>query len=351
MVRSVALTAFGMLALTGCASIDYEPVATAPVTTTPITPAPSPAPSVDPAIYLSAPRAPLMSQLFACSANNSNIGPISADRASLVYTPYITTAAGALLRDPTEGACLSSGFGWRNRGENGSNHTGIDLANPNGGFVFAAADGTIAYTGWEGGYGIVVEIDHGRGVHTLYGHLADVNPNLRPGSFVRAGSAIARMGMTGNATGIHLHYEVSIDGLKVDPLNYGAANVVQVNQDHLNQDHLNQDHLNQDRLNRDRLNQDRLNRDRGQPIDAPAPLATAPAPAPLATAPAPAASVEIAHKSGDASAAPSVAPDASGIDTPAAPAPVSSAPPPQPPANEPLQVTPDSDGWTPGKSN
>jgi murein DD-endopeptidase MepM/ murein hydrolase activator NlpD len=254
---------------------------------------------VDPAIYLNAPRAPVMSQLFACSTSASNIGPISADRASLVYTPYISTTAGALLRDPTEGACLSSGFGWRTRSETGSNHTGIDLANPNGGFIFAAADGVIEHAGWEGGYGIVVQIDHGRGVHTLYGHLTDVNPALRQGSFVRGGSAIARMGMTGNATGIHLHYEVTIDGLKVDPLNYGAPQVVQVNQ-----------------------TQD-------QPIDAPPP------PQPQSAAP-----VEVSEK-----------PDAVVIETPSPAVVASPTAPPQPPATEPLHVTPGDDGWAPGKSN
>jgi murein DD-endopeptidase MepM/ murein hydrolase activator NlpD len=303
-IRSVALTALSALALAGCASIEYEGEPSS-IITTPHAPArpssPAPPPRVDPAIYLNAPRAPLMSQLFACSTSASNIGPISADRASLVYTPYISTNAGSLLRDPTEGACLSSGFGWRNLSETGSNHTGIDLANPNGGFIFAAADGVVEYTGWEGGYGNVVQIDHGRGVHTLYGHLADVNPALHQGSFVRSGSAIARMGMTGNATGIHLHYEVTIDGLKVDPLNYGAPQVVQVNQ-----------------------SQD-------QPIDAPpaAPVQTRVSPA------------------GDDK------PDAGVVETPASPTPQPATPtaPPQPPATEPLQVTPGDDGWTSGKSN
>ncbi len=330
MIRSVALSAFSMLALTGCASIDYEPVATA-ATPTPSAPppAPAPAPSVDPAIYENAPRAPLLSQLFACSPSNSNIGPISADRASLVYTPYIATPAGSLLRDPTEGACLSSGFGWRSRGESGSNHTGIDLANPNGGFVFAAADGMVEYEGWQGGYGIVVQIDHGRGVHTLYGHLADVNPTLRPGSFVAAGSAIARMGMTGNATGIHLHYEVTIGGLKVDPLNYGAPNVVEVNQSH------------------------------DQPIDGPAQARPqTPVAAPLEISRKPDADAPNADApNADASDANVVETPSSPITAPApAPAQVTAPParvlpaPPQPPATQPLQVTPDGDGWSPGRT-
>lgn len=299
MIRSVALTAFGALALVGCASIEYD-AGPAPVIAAPSAPPrTAPTPGVDPATYLNAPRAPLMSQLFACSTNNSNIGPISADRASLVYTPYISTAAGALLRDPTEGACLSSGFGWRTRGETGSNHTGIDLASANGGFIFAAADGVVEYTGWEGGYGLVVQIDHGRGVHTLYGHLADVNPALRQGSLVRGGAAIARMGMTGNATGIHLHYEVSIDGLKVDPLNYGAPQVMQVNQSH------------------------------DQRIDTPPPVQTAPV------------TTDTKPDSGDTSV----------IETPAPQQPVAPTAPPQPPAAQPFQITPGDDGWTPPKSN
>ena len=64
-------------------------------------------------------------------------------------------------------------------------------------------------------------IDHGHGVRTLYAHLSEIDRNLRAGVFVAAGTAVARMGATGNATGVHLHYEVSIDGLRVDPLNYG----------------------------------------------------------------------------------------------------------------------------------
>lgn len=225
--RSLASGFVGACALAGCATTP------APISVV-VSPPPAPAERTiagDARTYLGAPRAPLFSQLFVCSPNNSNLGPIGASNESLAYTPYIATPAGSLLRDPTEGACLSSGFGWRVRGANGgANHTGIDLANANGGFVFAAADGTVAYEGEQGGYGFVVELDHGRGVHTFYGHLNDVNPALQPGAFVRGGTAIARMGATGNATGVHLHYEVIVDGLKVDPLNYGGPPVTQVTQ-------------------------------------------------------------------------------------------------------------------------
>jgi murein DD-endopeptidase MepM/ murein hydrolase activator NlpD len=98
----------------------------------------------------------------------------------------------------------------------------MDLANPNGGFVFAAGDGWVAFADWRGGYGQVLEIDHGQGVVTRYAHLSEFDPNLALGSFVGAGTPVGRMGATGNATGVHLHYEVSVDGLNVDPLAYGA---------------------------------------------------------------------------------------------------------------------------------
>jgi hypothetical protein len=163
------------------------------------------------------------SELLVCTLTGSNIGTVGDHRQSLEYTPYIPTAAGQLLRDPTESVCLSSGFGYRNTISTGvDNHTGIDLANPNGGWVFAAGDGSIVSDEYRGGYGLVVEIDHGHGVHTLYAHLNEADPRLQPGSFVHAGQAIARMGRTGNATGIHLHYELIVDGVKHDPLSYGT---------------------------------------------------------------------------------------------------------------------------------
>lgn len=132
------------------------------------------------------------------------------------------TQAGPLLRMPTEAACFSSGFGWRGVANGGGRaHNGIDLANPNGGFIFAAGSGRIVSADWRNGFGNLVEIDHGSGVHTLYAHLAEIDPNLNPGARVIEGQAIGRMGMTGNATGVHLHYEVWINGLQVDPIHYG----------------------------------------------------------------------------------------------------------------------------------
>lgn len=216
-MRMLAFGLVALLALAGCAvsNTPYpRPVVTAPGV------APTPP---GPNMYTMAPRAALHSELFVCNGWGANIGEIGVRGEAIYYTPYIYTPAGALLRNPTESACLSSGFGWRGAAEGGGRvHNGLDLANPGGGFVYAAADGWVRYADWRGGYGIVLEIDHGHGVRTLYAHLSEIDPNLRPGVFVQARSAVARMGATGNATGVHLHYEVSVDGLSVDPLVYGA---------------------------------------------------------------------------------------------------------------------------------
>lgn len=173
--------------------------------------------------YASAPFAPLHSELLVCNAYGSNLGEIGARGEAIWYTPYMQTNAGALMRAPVEGACLSSGFGWRNAmGGEGREHTGLDLANPRGGYVYAAADGWVSFAGWRGGYGNLLELDHGQGVRTFYAHLEEIDPRLQPGMFVPARAPVARMGRTGNATGVHLHYEVHVDGLRVDPLRFGV---------------------------------------------------------------------------------------------------------------------------------
>jgi murein DD-endopeptidase MepM/ murein hydrolase activator NlpD len=212
----IALSLAAACALAGCATTN-TPYARAPVTT-------HIAPPIDsgPNIYSVAARAPLHSELFACNSYGSNLGLIGQRGEATNYTPYLSTAAGALLRNPTEVACLSSGFGFRNTANGGRQHNGLDLANREGGFIYAAGEGRIVTADYRGGYGNYIEIDHGYGVHTRYAHMAELDPNLRPGMRIAAGTPMGRMGMTGNATGVHLHYEIVIDGLLVDPLNYGA---------------------------------------------------------------------------------------------------------------------------------
>jgi murein DD-endopeptidase MepM/ murein hydrolase activator NlpD len=184
-------------------------------------PPPSPVPL---GAFANAPQAPLLADLRICGGTVSNVGPVSNDSRSLLFSSYIFAPSGALLRAPIEDGCLSSGFGLRDEATGGERqHTGIDLANGKGGFVFAAATGTVVSLGWRGDYGLTLELDHGQGVHTFYAHLSSIDPRLAPGSPVAAGAAVARMGATGNATGVHLHFEVSLYGLKLDPLRYGIG--------------------------------------------------------------------------------------------------------------------------------
>ncbi len=96
-------------------------------------------------------------------------------------------------------------------------HKGVDYAAPIGTPVRAAGDGRIAYAGPKGGYGNVVEIDHSRGIVTVYGHLSRFAKGLRAGTHVTQGSVIAFVGMTGLATGPHLHYEYRVNGVFKNP--------------------------------------------------------------------------------------------------------------------------------------
>jgi murein DD-endopeptidase MepM/ murein hydrolase activator NlpD len=114
---------------------------------------------------------------------------------------------------------FTSGFGVRSDPfEHGAAmHPGIDLAGSYGTPIYATADGTVLRAGWNsGGYGNMVELDHGRGIVTRYGHMSAVL--VHAGDHVTRGEQIGRMGSTGRSTGNHLHYEVRIDGRPVNPI-------------------------------------------------------------------------------------------------------------------------------------
>ena len=114
---------------------------------------------------------------------------------------------------------FTSGFGVRSDPFRGraAMHGGIDLAGPMGTPIYATADGVVSRSEWNnGGYGNLVEINHGQGIQTRYGHLSRLI--AQPGQRVRRGDLIGLMGSTGRSTGSHLHYEVRIDGRAVNPI-------------------------------------------------------------------------------------------------------------------------------------
>jgi murein DD-endopeptidase MepM/ murein hydrolase activator NlpD len=100
-------------------------------------------------------------------------------------------------------------------------HTGIDMRGEPGDPVRATANGTVTFAGWQGGYGNMVEIDHGNGVSTRYGHLSSIDTDV--GKTVKTGQVIGKVGTTGRSTGPHLHYETRIDGEAVDPQRFLRA--------------------------------------------------------------------------------------------------------------------------------
>ena len=125
---------------------------------------------------------------------------------------------------PTRGVERTSGFGKRRDPMRRSYrmHNGVDFAGPVGTPIYSTAEGVVTFAGRQRGYGIVVKIRHAFGFETVYAHLS--KSRVKVGQRVERGQRIADMGSTGRSTGSHLHYEVRIDGVPVNPSKFiGAA--------------------------------------------------------------------------------------------------------------------------------
>ena len=121
---------------------------------------------------------------------------------------------------PVDSRYITSTVGGRNSpgGVGSTNHKGIDIAVPRGTPIYAADGGTVTYSGWMSGYGYLVQIDHGNGYVTRYGHNSSLTVSV--GQHVYKGQQVARAGSTGNSTGNHCHFEVRYNGVAKNPLNY-----------------------------------------------------------------------------------------------------------------------------------
>ncbi len=121
---------------------------------------------------------------------------------------------------PIEGGWISSRFGYRNSPFSGRRefHSGVDIANHIGTPVKATAGGTVTYAGSRGLLGNSVIIDHGFGISTKYGHLSCIN--VKVGQAVKRGRVIGEVGTSGRSTGPHLHYEVRLNNIPVNPSKY-----------------------------------------------------------------------------------------------------------------------------------
>lgn len=115
---------------------------------------------------------------------------------------------------------ITSRFGYRNTGIRGAStyHEGIDIANGYGTPIYASDGGTVSYSGWQGGYGYLIIIDHGNGYQTYYGHNSSLKVSV--GEHVYKGQLIAKMGSTGVSSGSHCDFRIKLNGTFRNPLNY-----------------------------------------------------------------------------------------------------------------------------------
>lgn len=120
---------------------------------------------------------------------------------------------------PTRG-WVASGFGYRVSPFTGKRqwHRGVDIATSKGTVIVAPADGVVTFAGLKSGYGKTFVVDHGFGIKTKYGHTSEIY--VSPGDFIKRGDVVAKVGSTGRSTGPHLHYEVWVSGVPLDPLDF-----------------------------------------------------------------------------------------------------------------------------------
>ena len=165
-------------------------------------------------VKLTADAGPFERQLYRINITRAQVERLNR---TLALVPY---------RKPVIGEVeFTSGFGVRSDPFLGrpAMHTGLDFRAASGDPVRATANGKVASSGWAGGYGRMVEIDHGNGLSTRYGHLSEIN--VKVGDSIKIGQVIGEVGSTGRSNGPHLHYETRIDGEAVDPQKFLRAGV------------------------------------------------------------------------------------------------------------------------------
>ncbi|WOH85088.1 peptidoglycan DD-metalloendopeptidase family protein [Bradyrhizobium sp. BEA-2-5] len=165
-------------------------------------------------VKLSADAGAFERQLYRININRAQMQRLNQ---TLALVPY---------RKPVVGEVeFTSGFGVRSDPFLGrpAMHTGLDFRAASGDPVRVTANGKVVSAGWSGGYGRMVEVDHGNGLSTRYGHLSEIN--VKVGEIVKIGQVVGLVGSTGRSTGPHLHYETRIEGEAVDPQKFLRAGV------------------------------------------------------------------------------------------------------------------------------
>jgi murein DD-endopeptidase MepM/ murein hydrolase activator NlpD len=168
--------------------------------------------------------------LFSTILENERTSPtIGTVEAPVAFSsPILQRGISVPSRMPLEGASLTSNFGMRTHPVLGGRrqHTGIDLAAPTGTPVYATADGIVSRADWYSSYGLYISVEHGASMQTRYAHLSRLA--VAAGDSVKKGDLIGYVGSTGRSTGPHLHYEVRVEGLAVNPIPYMVESEAQL---------------------------------------------------------------------------------------------------------------------------
>jgi murein DD-endopeptidase MepM/ murein hydrolase activator NlpD len=165
-------------------------------------------------VKLPADAGPFERQIFRVATTRAQLEKLNR---TLALVPY---------RKPVVGEVeFTSGFGVRSDPFLGrpAMHTGLDFRAATGDPIRATANGRVTSAAYAGGYGRMVEIDHGNGLSTRYGHMSEIH--VKVGDSIKIGQVIGAVGSTGRSTGPHLHYETRIDGEAVDPQKFLRAGV------------------------------------------------------------------------------------------------------------------------------
>jgi len=159
---------------------------------------------------------------------NAEASKLTEEEAYSLYDDYLSRLLHTVAFTPMgypRMSSLSSFFGYRNDPFNSARaefHPGIDFQGNRGDEAKCTANGKVIFTGWSGGYGNCVRIDHGNNIETLYGHLSRIS--VKVGQEVMAGQKVGEIGSTGHSTGNHLHYEIRKNGKAVDPIKFLSLN-------------------------------------------------------------------------------------------------------------------------------
>ena len=163
----------------------------------------------------------ISNSLKVCSGTHvSNAPKTSSNRKIVDYQPQARILGSMIYRAPVA-SCVSSGFGPR-RGGAGSFHSGVDLFTASSTTIYAGGDGVVEAIKTMRGYGKTILIRHRHNLKTRYAHLSSYQRGLKVGDRIGMGEPIGRTGKTGNATAIHLHYEVLVRGRAKNPLTVGG---------------------------------------------------------------------------------------------------------------------------------